>query len=275
MSAIAFVKMEGTGNDFVLVDALRGKNPVTASVARRLADRRRGVGCDQVLVALPSRGETADVRMQIFNQDGSEAEMCGNGIRCLALYLKSRGIVRSAEMRVETRAGLMIPRIVGREVRVDMGPARLEASEIPVALSGRVVDRPLRVGDLEPRITCVSMGNPHAVLFVPRVDDFPVLSLGPRIEHHHLFPERTNVEFVEVQSRSRLRMRVWERGAGETPACGTGACAALVAACLNERTGRKVRIDLPGGSLEVEWLKNGHVTLKGPAVEVFQGEIRA
>lgn len=272
-----FVKMHGIGNDFITIDGTRNKVPVTARVARELCDRRFGIGSDGVLVIEKSR--RADFRMRMWNPDGSEAEMCGNGIRCLGKYVFEHGLTRKTEFRVETLAGPIGLQIdcrgkQVRGVRVDMGQPRLERAEIPMkGPAGRVVDERLKVAGRTFGITCVSMGNPHCVIFVDDVDRFPVESIGPQIENHACFPRRTNVEFVQVVSRREVIQRTWERGAGETHACGTGACGTTVAAILNGRTARRITNHLKGGDLQIEWSEaDDHVYMTGPAEEVFQGE---
>jgi diaminopimelate epimerase len=237
-------------------------------------DRRRGIGADQVLLLCPStRGDFA---MKIFNADGSEVEMCGNGIRCLANYIWERGLSAKDPLVIETPAGLISPRREGNLVKVDMGAAILTAAHIPLALSlsEPVIDYPLRIDDREFRITCVSMGNPHAVIFLTEdLARFPVSRYGPLIEHHPLFPRRTNVEFVTADGPEHVTMRVWERGSGETMACGTGASAVGVASMLKGLTGRKVTVTLPGGDLVIEWAEDSHVYMTGPAVEVYEGKV--
>jgi diaminopimelate epimerase len=275
--------MHGIGNDFVVVDAMREVWPEERlpDVARRACDRHFGIGSDGLILVLPSR--VADFRMRMFNPDGSEAEMCGNGIRCFAKYVFDRGLTPNREIQVETLAGLMQPKLLLRsgrveKVRVDMGEPRLLRRDIPMRgepTQSRVIREKLRVGGEKYEFTAVSMGNPHCVLFVHNVEQVDVLDLGPRIEHHHLFPARTNVEFVQVLNNGELRMRVWERGAGQTIACGTGACAATVAAALNELTSRRVVVHLDGGDLEIEWQGNNHVFMTGPAEEVFVGETKS
>jgi len=268
---IPFVKMQALGNDFILIDCVRDQFPVRSELIRILCDRRKGIGADQLLVLVPSK--KADYRMRIFNADGGEAEMCGNGIRCLARYLASRGFAGEGEQEIETLAGIIRPRVEGDLVTVDMGPPTLEGKEIPVRLSGRVIDREVTVGGSRQRITCVSMGNPHCVIYVDDLERCPVEEMGPRIETDPLFPQRVNVEFVKVISPALISMRVWERGAGETMACGTGACAATVASCLNAKTQRDVTVRLTGGEITVRWAEDDHVFMSGPAEEVFGGEI--
>jgi diaminopimelate epimerase len=273
---IPFVKMHGTGNDFVVFDATRRPVRLGAADTRLLADRRFGVGADQILILEPSR--KADFRMRIVNADGSEVEMCGNGIRCAALFARERGIARGPAMTVETLAGIMRP-VIGRgEVRVDMGEPVLDAERVPVRAKGRVIDEPLTRLRIDGpaalqglRFTCVSMGNPHAVTFVRDLDRTPVEAWGPRIENHPFFPRRVNAEFVQVTGPRTARVRVWERGAGLTLACGTGACAVAVAGVLTGRLRRSVTLTLPGGDLRVEWAADGRVYLTGPAAFVYDG----
>ncbi len=270
---IPFVKMHGLGNDFVLLDCVRQALPIHQGLVRSLCDRRHGIGADQLLVLEPSK--RADYRMRVFNADGGEVEMCGNGIRCLAKYLVTQELLPEGEQAIETKAGIIRPRVEGDLVTVDMGVPELDGPKIPVRMRGRIVDREVTLANEPRRITCVSMGNPHCVLFTDALAACPVRQLGPRIEIDPLFPQRVNVEFVQVESPSRVSMRVWERGAGETAACGTGACAAAVASCLTGRTGREVVVALPGGELSIRWAEDDHVFMTGPAEEVFRGEIEA
>jgi diaminopimelate epimerase len=277
---LRFTKMHGIGNDYVYVNAFESTVADPPAVARLVSPRRTGVGSDGLILIAPS--SAADVRMEMYNADGSRGEMCGNGIRCVAKYAWDHGLARSNPMRIETDAGV---KTVSLDVRggdvagitVDMGPPVLDPGGVPIAAAGRMVDAPFAIDGESLRITCLSMGNPHCVLFVPSTEDAPVTTLGPRIERHPLFPERVNVEFIEVVGTphaDRLRMRVWERGSGETAACGTGACAAAVAGVLTGRSRRNVAIDLVGGTLEIEWREaDDHVYMTGPAAEVFSGEI--
>ncbi len=269
---LRFTKMHGLGNDFVLVDC-RGHDPGGwPALAPRLAHRRLGVGCDQVILIRGSG--TADFRMDIYNADGSRAEMCGNGIRCFARYVRDRGLWQGEALRVETLAGTVTARFAGEDVEVDMGAPVLEGRRIPVDADGAVRDHPLPVGRVSVKVTCVSMGNPHAVVFVDDAETFPVAEMGPLIEGSPFFPNRTNAEFVQVLGPDRVRMRVWERGAGITPACGSGACAAAVAAHWTGRTGREVTVVLDGGELRIRWdPETGHVLMTGPATAVFEGEL--
>ena len=273
-----FTKMHGAGNDYVYVDGFTEQVDDPARLAQAVSDRHFGVGGDGLILILPS--SVADVRMRIFNADGSEAEMCGNGLRCVAKYAYDHGLVERLAITIETGAGLlaveMISNAAGRvdRVRVNMGRPRLTRAEIP--MSGppeqRVIDQELTVLDRTLRINCVSMGNPHCVIFVDDVANFPVATYGPAIEHHPLFPRRTNVEFVQVLNPGEVRQRTWERGAGETLACGTGAAAVTVAGLLTGRTGRRLLNHLAGGDLEMAWDGTGEVIMTGPAAEVFTGD---
>ncbi len=273
---LEFTKMHGAGNDFVVLDGRGDDLPALERLARRLLDRRFGIGGDQLLVVRPS--SVADARMDIHNPDGSRAEMCANGIRAFAKWLLDRGVVRKEALSVETLAGVVHPRRVAPDrFAVDMGRPVLAPAKIPTRLGsgeGPVVDASLELEGERLRVTCVSMGNPHCVLWVADVDVAPVESLGPRIEHHEAFPNRVNVEFVQLVSRDRVRQRTWERGTGETLACGSGACAVAVAGVLGGRTARAVTIELRGGELEIAWPDDAaSVVMTGPAAEVFRGQI--
>ncbi len=277
-----FTKMHGIGNDYVYVDCFKEKVADPMGLAPRISDRHMGVGADGLILICPS--VKADVRMRMFNADGSEAEMCGNGIRCVAKYVYDHGLVRKPSLAIETGRGTLALELeladgLVRRVRVDMGEPILAADEIPTTLPGNqalpgcpVVDAPLKVRGRELRVTCVSMGNPHCVTFLKELSDYWVLQVGPKIEVDPHFPRRVNAEFVEVLSPGEVRVRVWERGSGETLACGTGACAVCVAGALSGRTGRKILAHLPGGDLELHWAEDGNVFMTGPAVEVFSGE---
>jgi diaminopimelate epimerase len=276
MARLRFTKMHGIGNDYVYVECFTQPVANPAALARRVSPRRTAVGSDGLILICPST--TADCRMEMYNADGSRGEMCGNGIRCVGKYAYEHGLARKDTLSVDTDAGiktLQLHTAAGRvtAVTVDMGEPLLDGPRIPVAAEGRVVNAPLDVGGTTYRVTCVSMGNPHCVVFVPAVDDLPVEQIGPRFEHHPFFPQRVNTEFVTVVSRSALRMRVWERGSGETAACGTGACATLVAAVLNGHSDRRATLHLNGGDLQIEWGADNHVFMTGPAEEVFSGEI--
>jgi diaminopimelate epimerase len=273
-----FVKMHGAGNDYVYVDGFQEQIVDPAALAIAVSNRNFGIGSDGLILILPSA--SADVRMRMFNSDGSESEMCGNGIRCVAKYAYDHGLVARREIRIETGAGIktlqLYPNAAGKveRVRVDMGPPRLARVEIPMlgTPTPQVVNETLTVLDRDFSITCLSMGNPHCVIYVDDLAHFPVATYGPLIENHSLFPRRTNVEFVEVLSPTEVRQRTWERGAGETLACGTGASAVCVAGVLTGRSGRAIRNHLSGGLLELEWAENGSVFMTGTAVEVFAGE---
>ncbi|MBN2290491.1 MAG: diaminopimelate epimerase [Candidatus Glassbacteria bacterium] len=275
-----FVKMHGCGNDYLFVDCLHVKAPGDPqALSRRMSDRHFGAGADGLVLVLPADNTAAQVRMRMFNADGSEAQMCGNAVRCLAKLVYERGWIVRERMAVETLAGLIGLELFLREgkvrtVRADMGAPRFAAREIPARLDlEQVVEYPLEAGGREFKITCVSMGNPHSVIFLEEeVERFAVRDFGPLIENHPLFPERTNVEFINVRGPNLLRQRTWERGSGETLACGTGASAAAAAAIL---TGRcrpgKVDIDLNGGRLAIEWSQGENVMMTGPAEEVYTG----
>ncbi|MHB8899432.1 MAG: diaminopimelate epimerase [Thermoguttaceae bacterium] len=272
-----FTKMHGAGNDYVYVDCFHETVPADlADTARRISDRHFGVGGDGLVLICPS--DTADARMRMFNADGSEAEMCGNAVRCVAKYVYEHGIAPKDSLRIETGAGVLTLELTvesGRvdRVQVDMGRPILEGERIPTTWSGsEVVDQPLLVEGREFRVTCVSMGNPHCVTYVEALSDELVLGVGPRIEPDPHFPRRVNVEFVEVLSPREIRMRVWERGSGETLACGTGASAACVAGVLSGRGERQITAHLTGGDLQLNWAENGHLYMTGPATEVFSGD---
>lgn len=266
---IPFTKMHGLGNDFILIDCRRETPDDLPALSKKLCDRRFGIGADQMLLLYES--ESADFRMRILNADGGEVEMCGNGIRCLAKYIWDRGLSHNAVLSIETPAGIMRPGKAGDMIRVDMGEPVFDGRRIPVNLDGVIKDLPLKIGDKEFKITCVSMGNPHAVAVVDGLDGFEVKKYGPLIETHPLFPRRINVEFIEILDPAHIKMRVWERGSGETMACGTGASAAAVACSLKGLTGKKVKVALLGGELMIEWEEDNHVYMTGPAVEVFEG----
>lgn len=275
-----FTKMQGAGNDYVYVNCFQETVADPRQLAIRVSNRNFGIGSDGLILIMPSG--TADVRMRMFNSDGSESEMCGNGIRCVAKYAYDHGIVSKTEITAETGAGILTLRLFPgsdgtiEKVRVNMGPPRLKRSEIPMLgpEAARVVAEPLTVLDRTFLISCASMGNPHCVIFVEDVASFPVATYGPLIENHELFPNRTNVEFVQIISRNEVRQRTWERGAGETLACGTGSSAVTAACVLNGLTERSILNHLSGGDLEMEWAGDGNIYMTGPAVEVFSGEIR-
>lgn len=271
-----FVKMHGTGNDYVYVDCFRETVTEPEKLAVHISDRHLGVGGDGLILIMPSG--KADVRMRMFNADGSEAQMCGNGIRCLAKYVYDSGISRKPDLTVETLAGVLPLELFTsngtvEKVKVNMGTPRLRRQDIPMRGEGEgVLGEKLTAGDREFAVTGVSMGNPHCVIFVDDVAKFPVAHYGPLLENHAQFPQRTNVEWIEWLNRKEIRQRTWERGSGETLACGTGACAAAVASVLNGKTDRGVTVHLRGGDLAIEWAKDDHVYMTGPAVEVFRGD---
>jgi diaminopimelate epimerase len=277
---IDFVKMHGCGNDYLFIDCLSREAPADPQLlSQKMSDRHFGVGADGLVLIQPSGLAGAHCRMRMFNADGSEAQMCGNAIRCLAKLVYERGWIPQERIAVETLAGLIglelyVENDKVNRIRADMGAPRFASREIPVKLDlEQVLEYPLTAGGREFKITCVSMGNPHAVIFLEEpVERFAVGNIGPTIENHALFPERTNVEFINVRGPNLLRQRTWERGSGETLACGTGASASAVAAIL---TGRcepgKVDIDLNGGRLVIEWRQGENVSMTGPAVEVFSG----
>ena len=276
-----FTKMHGLGNDFILLNCLEDIVDNPSELAQEMCDRNFGIGADGLVLVLPSEVEEADFRMRIFNPDGSEPEMCGNAIRCFAKYLYERDLTTKTDLNVETLAGIIKPKLILEDgavqlVKVDMGQPRLKRSEIPMKgeESEQVVKEPLNVAGEEFEVTCVSMGNPHCVIFVDDANEAPVRELGPKIETHDLFPEDINVEFIEVVNEEELEMRVWERGAGVTLACGTGACGSTVAAILNDFTQRKVTVHLLGGDLVIEWADDDHVYMSGPATEVFTGDYK-
>jgi diaminopimelate epimerase len=277
--SIEFTKYQGLGNDFILVDNRHQATPcLTPDQAVQLCDRHFGIGADGVIFALPGQADT-DYTMRIFNSDGSEPEMCGNGIRCLGRFiadLEGRGD-QLVTYRIHTLAGVIIPEVLADgQVRVDMGEPRLGAAEIPTTLGekeGQVVNQSLTVAGQDYLVTCVSMGNPHCMTYVADVAAVPLSQIGPQFEHHPVFPQRTNTEFVEVIRADYVKMRVWERGAGITLACGTGACATVVAGVLTGQNDRLCTVELPGGCLQIEWSKaNNHVYMTGPATSVFQGK---
>lgn len=277
---IEFTKYHGLGNDFILIDNRHSVDPLLSpEQAIQFCDRHFGIGADGVIFALTGT-ESTDYSMRIFNSDGSEPEMCGNGIRCLARFIadleETKEIGKS--YRIHTLAGVITPKLQENDqVTVDMGMPYLQASDIPTTLvtaSEKIINHPLTVADKEWLVTCVSMGNPHCITFVDNVDKIDLTQLGPQFEHHSAFPQRTNTEFIEVVQSNYLKMRVWERGAGITLACGTGACASVVAGVLTGKSDRHCTVELPGGCLEIEWLTSGNILMTGPAKKVFQGILR-
>lgn len=273
-----FTKMHGLGNDFIVIDDFHAKPSRDYNkLAPRLCDRHFGIGADGLIIVLPS--VKADVRMRIINPDGSEAEMCGNGIRCFAKYVYENGIAKKQVMSVETLAGIMKPELYiengeVKSVRVDMGKPDFEPANIPAFMPGsRIVERPIEVDGEHYSITSLLMGVPHTVLFVDDVDAVDILSTGPKLEKYYAFPKKTNVNFVQVLNDHEIKVRTWERGAGATLACGTGSCASAVASAVTGRTGRNVTVHLFAGDLFIEWADDDTVFMTGPAAEVFLGEI--
>ncbi len=268
-----FTKMHGCGNDFVVINAFDGYPKDIPELSRRVCKRNFGVGADGLVLAVPS--DIADFKMRFFNPDGSEAEMCGNAIRCISNYVRDENIVRKDFLKIETLAGILYTQKAGDEVKVDMGEPVLNGKDIPVDINKeKIIKEKLLIDDKEFEITCVSMGNPHCVIFVPEITDELVLSYGPKVEKNNLFPNKTNTEFIKVISKSEIDMRVYERGAGETLACGTGACASVVSGVLAGYTSRKCKVHLLGGDLFIDWQEdNNHVFMTGPAVTVFRGQL--
>lgn len=275
---IKFTKMQGLGNDYVYIDAINQNIENESSLAQFISNRNFGIGSDGLILICKS--EIADFKMRMFNSDGSEAEMCGNGIRCVGKFVYDKGFTSKTEVTIETLAGIKKLKLFVKEgkvekVRVDMGEPILEPTEIPV-ISEEIPVKNLyiKVKEKEFTFTCVSMGNPHAITIVDDVENFDVETYGKEVEKNEVFPNKTNVEFIEIINKNCVKMRVWERGAGETLACGTGACAVVVATILNELTENKVKVKLLGGDLEIEWNKdNNHIYMTGPAVTVFEGEL--
>lgn len=276
-----FVKMHGLGNDFIILNCTEDEKYIPSKQYRPLAielcDRHFGIGADGLLLVLPSA--QADVRMRIINSDGSEAEMCGNGIRCFARYVYETGILTKEVMTVETLAGVLVPRLILDEegevvsVEVDMGEPILEKEEIPMLGHGRAVNEMVKIDGNVQHVTAVSMGNPHCVVFVDDAESYPIEYWGPRIESSSYFPRKTNVEFVQIINEHEVIMRVWERGAAVTLACGTGACATTVACVLNKKTNRDILLHLDGGDLNVRWdEESNHLFMTGPAENVFAGD---
>ena len=292
---INFTKMEGCGNDYVYIEGISQRIPqdIKPELVRKLSDRHFGIGGDGVIFINDS--QIADFEMEMYNADGSRGEMCGNGIRCVGKFVYDYGLTNKTQITVESFKKIKYLTLYPEDgfvkrVRVNMGPAILEAAEIPVLyseeegspltlddgsrISCAVVDAPLEIGEEVKRVTCVSMGNPHAVLFVDNTEDLPLTEIGPLYENHRRFPNRINTEFVQVIDEGHVRMRVWERGSGETLACGTGCCATGVACVLNGKTGERITVDVLGGSLEIEWdKKSNNVWMTGPARTVFEGTI--
>ncbi|MDE5826591.1 MAG: diaminopimelate epimerase [Duncaniella sp.] len=273
---IRFTKMHGIGNDYIYIDCMKSEPDRIPELSIEMSDRHFGVGGDGIVLICPS--EVADFRMRMFNNDGSEARMCGNASRCIARYVHDHGLTDRNPISLETLSGIKVLSLNMNgdgevvSVTVDMGQPELTASAVPaVSTSERMVEESVETSCGPVRVTAVSMGNPHGVIFVDRIEDVDFDRLGPELERHPIWPDRANIEFIEVISPSEIRMRVWERGTGETLACGTGACASAVAAALTGRTGRTVTVHLRGGDLTIEWGEDGHVRMTGGATEVFEG----
>ncbi|MCB1194780.1 diaminopimelate epimerase [bacterium] len=271
---IPFTKMHGIGNDFIVINGISNSLENLPEFAAKWCDRRFGIGADQLLIL--EKSGIADFKMRIFNADSSEVEMCGNGIRCLAQYIRQEGLADANELAIETLAGIIYPTIVGDLVQVNMGRPSLSPKSIPILLKDNpVLNVPVTIGTRTYDITAVSMGNPHCVIFVDDISMVPLEEIGQQIETDALFPKRTNVEFVQVVSQSHIKVRVWERGAGITLACGTGACAAAAASVFNRKTGRSLTVSLPGGDLSIVLGEMDVVFMTGPAQRVFDGYIYA
>lgn len=276
-----FTKMHGIGNDYIYVNCFEETVSDPERLSVKLSDRHFGIGSDGLILICPS--EKADFRMRMFNADGSEGIMCGNGTRCIGKYVYDHKMTDKTEITLETLGGIKNIKLypengLVKTAEVDMGEAILKPADIPIAADGDAyINKPITAGDMNVNITAVSMGNPHAVVFMDKdtVDDLDLEKIGPYFENHPLFPQRVNTEFIEVLSENTLKMRVWERGSGETWACGTGACAAAAAACLNGycRRNSEITVKLKGGDLSIIWRNDGHVIMRGPAVTVFEGEI--
>ncbi|ROS97740.1 diaminopimelate epimerase [Muribaculaceae bacterium Isolate-083 (Janvier)] len=273
---MSFTKMHGIGNDYIYINCMESVPDRLPELAEEMSDRHFGVGGDGIVLICPS--DKADFRMRMFNNDGSEARMCGNASRCIAKYVHDHKLTDKTCISLETLSGIkvlslnMSPSGEVESVTVDMGEPELNAGLVPVrSTAEKMVEEPVATSCGEVRVTAVSMGNPHGVVFVDRIEDVPFETLGPELEKHSMWPDRANIEFLQIISPSEARMRVWERGTGETLACGTGACASAVAAALTGRCGREVTIHLRGGDLHIRWANNGHVMMTGGATEVFEG----
>jgi len=272
--ALRFAKMQGQGNDFVVIDGVRQSIDITPERARRLADRHFGIGCDQILLVEPAQSAGNDFRYRIWNADGGEVEQCGNGARCFARFVLDEGLTDKREIRVETASGVIVPRIdASGRVSVDMGAPRFEPAQVPFRATAAAPSYEIEVGGARITASVLSMGNPHAVQVVPDVDCAPVRTQGPLLEAHPDFPRRVNAGYMQVLTRSHVKLRVWERGAGETLACGTGACAAVVAGIRLGLLDPRVRVTTRGGDLTIAWEEGGRVMMTGDAVRVFDGEI--
>lgn len=273
---LKFTKMHGAGNDFVVIDGISARVRLSPSKVRKIADRHFGVGCDQLLLVEAPAKPDVDFTYRIYNHDGSEVEQCGNGARCFAKFVRDKKLTAKRNIRVTTKSGdIELDVNQNGTIRVNMGEPRLEPSDIPLLATNIALEYEFNVANESYWLSAVSMGNPHGILFVDSVDNAPVLELGPQLEAHEKFPNRANISFLEIISRTEAKLRVFERGVGETLACGTGACAAVVAGIRAGKLDNKVNIELPGGALCIDWQGEGHpVMMDGPAKTVFQGQLR-
>lgn len=278
MIQLKFTKMQGLGNDYIYLNYTKEKEPDNIKeITKKISNRHFGIGSDGVI--LISKSKTADFKMKMYNADGSEAQMCGNGIRCVGKYVYDKGLTKQSQITIETLAGtkqleLQIQNQKVEKVKVDMGEPVLEPENIPVKAS-KNTNILLQSQDKEFNFTCVSMGNPHAITIVEHLENFEIEKYGKNLENHPIFPERANIEFIQIINKNKIKMRVWERGSGETLACGTGACAVVVACCQNQLTHNQVEVELLGGCLQIEWdKKNNHIYMTGPAKTIFEGEIK-
>ncbi len=280
---IKFTKMHGLGNDYIFINCFEQDlgSIDLKKLATKMSSRHFGIGSDGIILIMPKESEENDFRYRIFNSDGSEAEMCGNGIRCASKYVYDHKLTKKTKLCFETKAGIIKPELIienntVKDIRVDMGEPVLERKKIPMkGPAGPVIDENIDINNKTLKITCVSMGNPHCIIFTHNTEFEGFKELGKAIETHESFPNKTNVEFVQVLNRNEIKMRVWERGAGETLACGTGACASAVACILNKKTERQLTVRLKGGDLKIEWDKeSNHVFMTGPAVETFSGKFQ-
>lgn len=272
---LKFTKMHGLGNDFIVFDAISQKIDLSTQQMQQLSDRHFGIGFDQLLIIEAGKPGISDFHYRIFNADGSEAGQCGNGVRCVALFLREKNMTQKAQLSLSAKAGVMVVTMKDtHHIEVNMGQPILDPQQIPFDMPYRASQYILPLFETEQKIMAVSMGNPHAIIRVDDVEHAPVLNLGERISHHHAFPERINVEFMQILARDHIKLRVYERGTGETLACGTGACAAVVAGILNGWLDSRVSVELLGGVLDIEWQGEGHpVMMTGPAISVYEGEI--
>lgn len=279
MSEISFTKMHGLGNDYIYIHCPADEPHLLPELSIEMSQRHTGVGGDGIILIEPS--EVADFKMRIFNADGSEAKMCGNGSRCVGKYVFDHNLTDKRTIKLETLAGIRTLELhvdeesgKAESVTVDMGEPELSPEAVPVRASEKLVSAPVKTSMGEMRITAVSMGNPHGVIFMPTLEGLPITSIGPELERHEMWPDRANIEFASIVAPDVIEMQVWERGSGVTMACGTGACATAVAAALNGFTCKTVTVKLPGGELRIEWREDGHVYMTGPATEVFEGKYR-